>query len=115
MPVEPQLVENALKHYLGYYAQGDYLFHWISSSRPPHLLVMTYCGEQMFQVGGVPLPVGHWGHQLQQGPPQEYLELLTSPNAAFALGMSERQLEELLERVSVVLEEGRGGSKISSE
>jgi len=115
MPVEPQLIEDALKHYLENYAEGDYLFHWISGSQPPHLLVMTYCGQQLFQVGSVPLPVGHWGHQLQQGPPQEYLGLLTSPDAAFALGMTERQLEELLERVSGVLEEGRDGSKISPE
>ena len=95
-------IEHLLTHYLENYAQGTYVYHWLSHS--DELSVMTYCGQARFQLAGIPIPIGHWGHQLLMGPPCEYLELLTSSRAQDTLKLNARQYDELLERVNQALE-----------
>lgn len=94
--MNPESMQQSIDFYLKNFALGTYFFHWINTQDPKELLTMTDCDEQGFMVGGIPVPVGHWGHQLKQGPPSRaYFKLISGPKASEDLCISKQDLEKL--------------------
>lgn len=103
-------IQDQIQHYLKHFAQGEYLYHWTQGSPPTYLNVMSYCGQGLCQVGGMPIPVGHWAHQLMQGPPADYLDVLTAKDACSKMEMHPEDLDKLLDALSQAIEKDEHAS-----